>query len=155
MRRIFKASMISKKSLCFQKETYKFKRRANFSQVAGIVLGIFVFYFILIKTALQGECIVKVGLESGPHGAGLEYLVPTSSGMGIWSHGDGIGGGNSSVVQLEEPEAECRCRDSSRASSQPSLSLSPSVRWAWQGNLGPRFLTAPEELMQRSFVTRM
>lgn len=51
MRRIFKASMISKQSLCFQ-ETYKFKRGANFSQVAGIILGTFVFYSILTKTAL-------------------------------------------------------------------------------------------------------
>lgn len=71
------------------------KRGTHFSQVPGIMPGTFIFYSIVIKAALRGKCIVKVGLESGPHGAGLEYLVPVSAGMGTWSHSDGVGGGGS------------------------------------------------------------
>lgn len=65
MMRIFKASLISSKSLCIQKEKYEFS--LTFLKCPLSVRYYAWDYLHFKKTALQGKCVEKVGLESGPH----------------------------------------------------------------------------------------
>lgn len=77
------------------------------------------------------HCEGRAGLGAAWSRAGIfgSHLIGHGA---VESCGDGIGGGGSSVVQLEEPGQRAGA-GTQQSFLTADLSLSPSVRQAWQG----------------------